>query len=175
MSLYRAIIAELFNHQVYQEPINEDLYNLLESIYNEECKLDDYTLLKQIYILLSDEVDDEEYYDLAVDEDCDDLIDILHQYCSTFQVDKTKLSIQLGQYVTTPTTRHFETYDDLHTALAEALKQSVTIPENDNASFLAWLLNDIIENDINLKKEMLVRNDVIKPTEKIPTNYFKLF
>lgn len=175
MSLYRATIAELFNHQVYQQPINEDLYNILESIYNEECELDDYNLLKQIYILLSDEVDDEEYYDLGVDEDNDDIIDILHQYCSTFLVDKTKLSIQLGKYVTTPSDRHFETYDDLHTALANALKESVTIPENDNASFLAWLLNDIIENDINLKKEMLKRNDVIQPQEKIPTNYFNLF
>lgn len=66
MSLYRATIAELFNHQVYQQPINEDLYNLLESLYNEECELDDYNLLKQIYILLSDEVDDEEYYDFGL-------------------------------------------------------------------------------------------------------------
>jgi len=175
MSKYRAEIATLFNHQVYQEPINEDLYNLLESLYNEENEEDDYNLLKQIYILLSDEVDDEEFYDLGLDEDCDDLVDILHQYCSTFLVDKTKLSIQLGKYVTTPSDRHFETYDDFHQALANALKESVTIPENDNSSFLAWLLNDVIENDIILKKEMLERNNVIQPQEKIPTNYFKLF
>ncbi|WP_185216285.1 hypothetical protein [Sphingobacterium mizutaii] len=172
MSKYRAEIAELYNFAVYNQPINEELYNLLESIYNEECELEDYELLKQIYILLSDEVDDEEFYDLGVDDDNDDLIEILHQYCSTFLVDKTKLSIELGRYVTQPEERHFETYDDFHQALANALKQSVTLPENDNSSFLAWLLNDIIENDIKLKSEMIERKE---PQEKPSTNYFKLF
>lgn len=172
MSKYRATIAELYQFSVYTDNLNQELFDLLESVYNDESELEDYELLKQIYILLSDEVDDEEYYDLGVDEDCDDLIDILHQYCSTFQVDKTKLSIQLGKYVTTPTERHFETYDDFHQALADALKQSVTIDENDNSSFLAWLLNDVIENDINLKSEMLERHE---PKETPSTNYFKLF
>ena len=172
MSQYRAEIAELYNFAVYTDTINEELYNLLESIYNEECELEDYDLLKQIYILLSDEVDDEEFYDLGVDEDNDDLIEILYQYCSTFLVDKIKLSIELGKYVTQPEERHFETYDDFHHALAEALKQSVTLPENDNASFLTFLLNDIIENDIKLKSEMLERKE---PKEKPSENYFKFF
>lgn len=172
MSKYRAEIAELYNFSVYNQPLNQELFDLLESIYNEESELEDYELLKQIYILLSDEVDDEEYYDLGVDEDNDDLIDILYQYCSTFLVDKTKLSIALGKYVTQPTDRHFESYDDFHQALANALKQSVTLPENDTASFLAWLLNDIIENDIKLKSEMIERKE---PKEKPAENYFKFF
>lgn len=172
MSKYRATIAELYNFAVYNQPINQELFDLLESLYKEQSELDDYDLLKQIYILLSDEVDDPEYYDLGLDEDNDDLIDILHQYCSTFLVDKTKLSIELGRYVTQPEERHFESYDDFHHALANALKLSVTIEENDNASFLAWLLNDIIESDIKLKSEMIERKE---PKEKPAENYFKFF
>ncbi|WP_099369875.1 hypothetical protein [Sphingobacterium sp. 1.A.5] len=172
MSQYRAELAELYEFAVYNQPINQELFDLLESLYNEQSELDDYSLLKQIYILLSDEVDDPEYYDLGLDEDNDDLIEILHQYCSTFLVDKTKLSIELGRYVTQPEERHFESYDDFHQALANALKLSVIIEENDNASFLAWLLNDIIESDIKLKSEMIERKE---PKEKPSENYFKLF
>ena len=69
MSLYRATLAENGLHTIYTLPTNQELFDLLEAVFNEECILDDYSLLKQIYVLLSDEVDDEEYYDLGIDED----------------------------------------------------------------------------------------------------------
>jgi len=117
MSLYRATIAENGNYIIYTDTINQELFDLLESVFNEECELDDYTLLKQIYVLLSDEVDDEDYYDLGVNEDNDDLIEILFEYCTTFIVDKSKLAVALGKYTTQPEVRHFESFRPTYTKL----------------------------------------------------------
>lgn len=149
MSQYR---AELYNAgiPVYTQALNEELYTLLESIYMDEYP-NDYTALKQIYSLLSDEVDDADYYDQGYDEDNDDLVDILFNYSIQYLVDKSLLAIQLGKYVTISEQRQFKTYEDYHQTLVSALHKSALSDDDGEHINVLLSLNEIVTADIMTK------------------------
>lgn len=155
MSFYRSqLYQEDINRNIYTSETNQALFDLLENIYNnnEETNNNDYQLLKDIYSILSDEVDDEDYYDMGYDEDNDDLIEILYNYCNDFLVDKTRLALALGRYVTIEHKRHFDSYEAYHQAIANALQLSTTTEDTEEEYTNVLLsLNEIVTNDIMTK------------------------
>lgn len=148
MSVYRSELATN-GVAIYTEEYNEDLFNVLESMYDGYEDLTDFEYLKVIYSELSDEVDDEDYYDLGVDEDNHDLINLILDYCLKYEVNKTLFALNIGKYLIQKEDRQFKSYEDFHQAIAQSLKDSTELDHNNQYIFLAMHLNDIIAEELN--------------------------
>ncbi|WP_166334657.1 hypothetical protein [Sphingobacterium chungjuense] len=162
MSYYR---SELYNLGViiYDQEINPELFELLESLYGEEVT-DDYFILKSIYSLLSDEVDDTDFYDLGYHEDNDDLVGILYQYCLDYEVDKSLLSLALGAYCIQPDQRHFNSHEAFHQALITALHTSAMIPDDGQHLFTLLRLNEVVDSDLKELNKEVYKNILLGKT-----------
>lgn len=148
MSIYKAELA-LSGVRIYTNDYNEDLFNVLESMYCGIDNITDFEYLKIIYSQLSDEVDDEDYYDLGYNEDNNDLVNLLYDYCLKYEVNKTLFAINIGKYMLINIDRQFKSYEDYHQAFAQALKDSTELDYNNEYIFLSMTLNNIVENDLN--------------------------
>lgn len=150
MSKYRAQLATN-GVAVYTNPYNENLFNVLESMHDGFEDFTDFEYLQIIYSELSDEVDDEQFYDLGYHDDCNDLVNHIMDYCLKFQVNKTLLAINIGKYILVNDERQFNTYEDFHTAITNALKDSTDQDINNEYMYLTMALNEVIEEDLRIK------------------------
>ncbi|WP_313235758.1 hypothetical protein [Sphingobacterium multivorum] len=150
MSNYR---AELYTKgvEIYNNTINEALFEILESVFDGYVDFTDFEFIQVIYSELSDEVDDEEYYDLGLDEDNHDIVNYILDYCYKYQIDKSLFAVAIGKYILLKDERHFNSYEDFHKAIGEALKASTTNDLNNDYVFLVMQLNEIVSDELNNK------------------------
>lgn len=133
---------------IFTKSINEDLFTILEHLYYKDYP-NDLEAIKIIYSILSDEVDDEDYFDMGYDNDNDDLVDVLFTFCIKNCVGKTELALQLGKFLIETPQRLFLTYEDFHYQLAECFFSSALLPNGyDSELSLSMELNEIVNNDL---------------------------
>jgi|SRR5690606_23550946 len=140
----KGITIETGNHNI-------DLFNVLESLYDGLDDIDLFDYLRVIYSELSDEVDDEDYYDMGYDKDCDDLADVLHDYCLKYEVDRKLLAVNVGRYLIQLDDRQFRTFEYYHQVLAKCLYKSTDKGTVDSHILLSIRLNAIVNEDIENK------------------------
>ncbi|OYD44887.1 hypothetical protein CHU00_14835 [Sphingobacterium cellulitidis] len=135
----------------FNKNINMELFKILESVYYRDNE-DDYQSIKEIYSILSDEVDDDEFYDMDYDIDNDDLASVLYNFCVANGIGKSQLALGLGKFLIQTPQRLFKSYEDFHYQIAECFNNASQIPNGyDNALFLSMSLNEIVDADMMVK------------------------
>ncbi len=91
---------------------------------------------------MCDEVNDEEFYDLGLDQDCDDIILMLHDYAFKYEVDEQRLAILCGKFLSLNEDRLYDSHDDMISEFVDLIVSCITIPDLDHDH--VWLKLGII-------------------------------
>lgn len=147
MGIYKQELNKL-GIRIYTKEHNEQLLAIMELMYEGGSDITDEEFIKVIYSELADEVDDEDYYDLDYQDNCDLQTDLIVKYCIRFKVNKTLLATEIGKYIVQDAYRQFDNYEQYHTALCRALKDSNSLDIKNEFIFLSLALNEIVANDL---------------------------
>lgn len=147
----RVTLFDLYgiNYREESHNVNKELVDVLERlrIYIPVDQL--RNTIKEIFIHLCQQVDDSEYFDLGYYNDCEDIIDILHEYYTSFEVNGSEFVLQLLEYCTVNEgTFLIDSYETLHKLLLTAMYVSTDQDEDEDYINYILLLNEIVDNEV---------------------------
>lgn len=150
------LLSHIYNkyqqHHPTADNINHDVCAILVNLYFENTNL--YTTLKLLFIHMCDEVNDEEFWDLDLGNDCDDIVFQIHDYCFKYEVNDQKLAITFGKFLTINEDRLYNSHDEMITEFVSFIHSCIMITDEDHEH--VWLrlgLINMISDEIERIKK----------------------